>query len=105
MTHEQLLQGVMQSIAKGVPNFASLPQPVQEGLVELGAKYFREEYWPRLTGRINLDRYEKAMSEKTDEDKAFINENWDLLEDSLRKAKKAAQEELVSTFEAMMKKR
>ena len=70
MTHAEFLHQVVAEIAEELPGFDDLDPMTQQSLRELGEHYFDDEFVPRLEGIINIPRYEEAMYEKTENDRA-----------------------------------
>lgn len=101
MTHAQYLHEAVKEIAEELPDFGLLDAATQQGLRELGEQYFEDEFVPRLEGRVNIPRYEEAMYEKTEQDRAFIEEQSGFLRTSILKAQRAAHKHLLEKFEQL----
>ncbi len=102
MTHAEYLQQAIAEIAEELPGFHDLKPETQQSLRELGLHYFEEEFIPRLEGIVNIPRYEEAMYEATEADRAFIEEQMDFLRSSIVKAQRAAHAQLVEKFSQMV---
>jgi hypothetical protein len=100
MTHAEFLHEAVAEIAEELPGFDQLNAETKQSLRELGKDYFEEEFVPRLEGIVNIPRYEEAMYEKTESDRAFIEEQRDFLRSSIVKAQRAAYRHLLEKFEA-----
>jgi hypothetical protein len=100
MTHADFLHQAVAEIAEELPGFDQLNAETQQSLRELGKDYFEEEFVPRLEGIVNIPRYEEAMYEKTESDRAFIEEQRAFLRSSIVKAQRAAYRHLLEKFEA-----
>ena len=98
MTHAEYLHESIAEIAEELPGFDRLDPDTQQILRELGQQYFDEEFIPRLEGIINIPRYEEAMYEKTDADRAFIEDQAGFLRSSVVKAQRAAHRQLVEKY-------
>ena len=98
MTHAEFLHETIVEIATELPGFATLNPAIQESLRELADEYFHDEYIPRLQGRVNMPRYEEAMAEKTEADREFIEDQWDLLRSSIIRAQRAAHQHLLEKY-------
>lgn len=101
MTHAEFLHQAIAEIAEELPGFGDLNRATQQSLRELGAQYFDEEFVPRLEGIINIPRYEEAMYEKTDSDRAFIADQIGFLRRSIVKAQRAAHRHLIEKYRAL----
>jgi hypothetical protein len=98
MTHAEFLQQAVLDIAVELPGFDKLDPETQQSLVELGQHYFDDEFIPRLEGIVNIPRYEEAMYEKTEADRAFIEEQAGFLRRSIVKAQRAAHQQLLEQY-------
>lgn len=98
MTHAEFLHQAVIEIASELPGFEKLDHETQVSLVELGQHYFDDEFIPRLEGIVNIPRYEEAMYEKTEADRAFIEEQAGFLKSSIIKAQRAAHNQLLEHF-------
>jgi hypothetical protein len=98
MTHAEFLHRVVAEIAEELPGFDDLDPVTQQSLRELGEHYFEDEFVPRLEGMINIPRYEEAMYEKTDGDRAFIADQIGFLRTSVVKAQRAAHRHLIEKY-------
>ena len=98
MTHAEYLHQAIAEIAEELPGFQNLPRETQQSLRELGSQYFEDEFVPRLEGMVNIPRYEEAMYEKNEQDRAFIEEQIGFLRTSILKAQRAAHRHLVEKF-------
>ena len=83
MTHAEFLHQAVAEIAEELPGFDHFDPATQQSLRELAERYFDDEFVPRLEGIINIPRYEEAMHEKTDGDRAFIADQSDFSERAL----------------------
>jgi hypothetical protein len=101
MTHAEYLRQVVAEIAEELPGFDDLEPATQQSLRELGEHYFGDEFLPRLEGVINLPRYEEAMYEKTDSDRAFIADQIGFLRTSIVKAQRAAHQHLIEKYQTL----
>jgi hypothetical protein len=101
MTHAEFLHQAVAEIAEELPGFDDLDPATQRSLRELGQHYFDEEFVPRLEGMINIPRYEEAMYEKTESDRAFIADQIGFLRASIVKAQRAAHQHLVEKYRVM----
>jgi hypothetical protein len=101
MTHAEFLHQVVAEIAEELPGFDDLDPATQQSLRELGEHYFDDEFVPRLEGIINIPRYEEAMHEKTDSDRAFIADQIRFLRTSIVKAQSAAHRHLIEKFRTL----
>jgi hypothetical protein len=101
MTHAEFLHQAVAEIAEELPGFADLDPATQQSLRELGEHYFDDEFVPRLEGMINISRYEEAMYEKTDSDRAFIAGQVGFLRTSIVKAQRAAHRHLIEKYLAL----
>jgi hypothetical protein len=101
MTHAEFLHQVVAEIAEELPGFDDLDPVTQQSLRELGEQYFEDEFVPRLEGMINIPRYEEAMYEKTDSDRAFIADQIGFLRTSVVKAQRAAHRHLIEKYRTM----
>ncbi len=101
MTHAEYLQEAIAEIAEELPGFDRLNAETQRSLRELGHHYFDDEFVPRLEGRINIPRYEEAMYEKTEQDRAFIQEQIGFLKTTIVKAQRAAHRHLAEKFNGL----
>ena len=104
MTHAEYLHQAVAEIAEELPGFADLDAATQQSLRELGEHYFDEEFVPRLEGMVNIPRYEEAMYEKTDSDRAFIADQIAYLRSSIVKAQRAAHRHLMEKYRALQTK-
>jgi hypothetical protein len=100
MSHAEYLHEAIAEIAEELPGFEQLDAETQQSLRELGEDYFEAEFVPRLEGIVNIPRYEEAMYEKTESDRAFIEEQRAFLRSSIVKAQRAAHKHLLEKFEA-----
>jgi hypothetical protein len=98
MTHAEYLHQTVAEIAEELPGFDTLPRETQLSLLELGEQYFQDEFVPRLEGQINVPRYEEAMYEKNESDRAFIEEQSGFLRTSIIKAQRAAHRHLIEKY-------
>ena len=98
MTHAEYLQQAIAEIAEELPGFQNLSHETQQSLRELGLTYFEDEFLPRLEGIVNIPRYEEAMYEKTEEDRAYIEEQSGFLRTSIVKAQRAAHQQLLEKY-------
>jgi hypothetical protein len=98
MTHAEFLHQAVAEIAEELPGFDDLEPATQQSLRELGGHYFDDEFVPRLEGIVNIPRYEEAMYEKTDRDRAFIADQIGFLRTSIVKAQRAAHQHLIETY-------
>jgi hypothetical protein len=101
MTHAEFLHQAMAEIAEELPGFDRLNPVTQQSLRELGEQYFEDEFVPRLEGMINIPRYEQAMYEKTDSDRAFIADQMPFLRTSVVKAQRAAHRHLIEKYRTL----
>ena len=101
MTHAEFLHQVVAEIAEELPGFDGLDPVTQQSLRELGEHYFEDEFVPRLEGMINIPRYEEAMHEKTDSDRAFIADQIGFLRTSVVKAQRAAHRHLIEKYRTL----
>jgi hypothetical protein len=101
MTHAEFLHRVVAEIAEELPGFDDLDPVTQQSLRELGEQYFEDEFVPRLEGMINIPRYEEAMYEKTDGDRAFIADQIGFLRTSIVKAQRAAHRHLIEKYRTL----
>jgi hypothetical protein len=101
MTHAEFLHQVVAEIAEELPGFDALDPVTQQSLRELGEQYFEDEFVPRLEGMINIPRYEEAMYEKTDGDRAFIADQIGFLRTSVVKAQRAAHRHLIEKYRTL----
>jgi hypothetical protein len=101
MTHAEFLHQVVAEIAEELPGFDDLDLVTQQSLRELGEHYFEDEFVPRLEGMINIPRYEEAMFEKTDRDRAFIADQIGFLRTSVVKAQRAAHRHLIEKYRTL----
>ena len=101
MTHAEFLHQVVAEIAEELPGFDNLDAVTQQSLRELGEHYFQDEFVPRLEGMINIPRYEEAMYEKTDSDRAFIADQIGFLRSSVVKAQRAAHRHLIEKYRTL----
>jgi len=101
MTHAEFLHQAVAEIAEELPGFDDLDPAMQRSLRELGAHYFDDEFVPRLEGIINISRYEEAMYEKTDSDRAFIADQIGFLRTSIVKAQRAAHRHLIEKYQTL----
>jgi hypothetical protein len=98
MTHAEFLHQAVAEIAEELPGFETLDSATQQSLRELGEHYFDDEFVPRLEGIVNIPRYEAAMYERTDSDRAFIADQIGFLRSSIVKAQRAAHRQLVEKY-------
>ena len=105
MTHAEFLHQAVAEIAEELPGFEDLDPATQQSLRELGQHYFDEEFVPRLEGMINIPRYEEAMHEKTDSDRAFIADQIGFLRTSIIKAQRAAHQHLIEKYRTLQPQR
>lgn len=98
MTHAEYLHEAIAEIAEELPGFADLNPETQRSLRELGLEYFEEEFIPRLEGIVNIPRYEAAMYENTEQDRAYIEDQAGFLRSSIVKAQRAAHNRLIETY-------
>lgn len=101
MTHAEFLHQMITEIAEELPGFDDLDPETQQSLRELGQHYFDEEFVPRLEGIVNIPRYEEAMYEKTDSDRAFIADQIGFLRTSIVKAQRAAHQQLIEKYRTL----
>jgi hypothetical protein len=101
MTHAEYLHEAIAEIAAELPGFEHLDPDTQHSLFELGEQYFQDEFVPRLEGRVNIPRYEEAMYEKTEKDRAFIEEQSVFLRSSIVKAQRAAHRHLLEKYSGL----
>jgi hypothetical protein len=101
MTHAEFLHQAVAEIAEELPGFDVLAPTTQQSLRELGEHYFADEFVPRLEGVINIPRYEEAMHEKTDSDRAFIADQIGFLRTSIVKAQRAAHLHLIEKYRSL----
>jgi hypothetical protein len=101
MTHVEFLHQTILEIAEELPGFADLPPATRQSLRELGQQYFDDEFEPRLQGIINIPRYEEAMHERTEADRAFIAEKSAFLRTSIVRAQRAAHRHLLEKYQAL----
>jgi hypothetical protein len=101
MTHAEFLHQVVAEIAEELPGFDDLDPVTQQSLRELAERYFEDEFVPRLEGIINIPRYEEAMYEKTDSDRAFIADQTGFLRTSVLKAQRAAHRHLIEKYRTL----
>jgi hypothetical protein len=101
MTHAEFLHQAIAEIAEELPGFYDLPLTTQQSLRELGQHYFDDEFVPRLEGIVNIPRYEEAMHEKTEEDRAFIANQIGFLRTSIVKAQRAAHRHLIEKYQTL----
>lgn len=104
MIHAEYLHRTVAEIAEELPGFDKLAPAMQQSLRELASDYFEEEFVPRLEGMINIPRYEEAMYEKTESDRAFIDDQIGFLRTSIVRAQRAAHRHLMEKFDGLMKK-
>jgi hypothetical protein len=102
MTHAEFLHQAVSEIAEELPGFNHLDSATQQSLRELGEHYFDDEFVPRLEGIINIPRYEEAMYEKTDSDRAFIADQIGFLRTSIVKAQRAAHRHLTEKYRTLL---
>ena len=98
MTHAEYLHQAIAEIAEELPGFDKLDPETQQTLSELGEQYFEDEFVPRLEGIVNIPRYEEAMYERTEADKAFIADQAAFLKTSIVKAQRAAHRHLMESY-------
>ena len=101
MTHAEFLHQAVAEIAEELPGFDDLDLATQQSLRELGQDYFDDEFVPRLEGIVNSPRYEEAMHEKTDSDRAFIADQIGFLRTSIVKAQRAAHRHLIEKYRTL----
>jgi hypothetical protein len=101
MTHAEFLHQAVAEIAEELPGFDDLDPVTQQSLRELGQHYFEDEFVPRLEGMINIPRYEEAMYEMTDGDRAFIADQIGFLRTSVVKAQRAAHRHLIEKYRTL----
>jgi hypothetical protein len=101
MTHAEFLHQTVAEIAEELPGFYDLDPATQQSLRELGTQYFEDEFVPRLEGMIDIPRYEEAIYEKTDSDRAFIADHTGFLRTSIVKAQRAAHRHLIEKYRAL----
>jgi hypothetical protein len=101
MTHAEYLHQTIAEIAEELPGFRELSAETQQSLRELGLHYFEEEFVPRLEGIVNIPRYEEAMYETTEQDRAFIEDQSGFLRTSIVKAQRAAHTRLVEKYNGL----
>jgi len=101
MTHAEFLHQAVAEIAEELPGFDDLDLATQQSLRELGQDYFDDEFVPRLEGIVNIPRYEEAMHEKTDSDRAFIADQIGFLRTSIVKAQRAAHRHLIEKYRTL----
>jgi hypothetical protein len=97
----EFLHQTIAEIAEELPNFAGLAPATQQSLRELGQHYFDEEFTPRLQGIVNIPRYEEAMHERTEADRAFIADQAGFLRTSIVKAQRAAHRHLLEKYRTL----
>jgi len=98
MTHAEFLHQAIAEIAEELPGFDALDPATQQSLRELGEHYFGDEFVPRLEGLVNIPRYEEAMYERTESDRAFIADQSGFLRTSIVKAQRAAHRHLMEKY-------
>ena len=98
MTHAEYLDQTIAEIAEEVPGFDHLNEATRQSLRELAVQYFDEEFLPRLEGIVNIPRYEEAMFERTEADRAFLADQAEFLRSSIIKAQRAAHRHLIEKF-------
>jgi hypothetical protein len=98
VTHAEYLQQVIAEIAEELPGFNTLGAATQSSLRELAEQYFQDEFVPRLEATVNVPRYEEAMYERTESDRAFIEENRGILRTNIVKAQRAAHKHLLEAY-------
>ncbi len=98
MTHAEYLHQAIAEIAEELPGFQSLSHETRQSLRELASDYFEDEFIPRLEGIVNIPRYEEAMYETTERDRAFIEEQAAFLRTSIVKAQRAAHRHLLEKY-------
>jgi hypothetical protein len=101
MTHAEFLHQAVSEIAGELPGFHRLDPATQRSLHELGRQYFDDEFVPRLEGIVNIPRYEEAMYERTDSDRAFIADQIGFLRTSIVKAQRAAHRQLIEKYRTL----
>jgi len=101
MTHAEFLHQVVAEIAEELPGFGELDPATKQSLRESGEHYFDDEFVPRLEGIINIPRYEEAMYEKTDGDRALIADQIGFLRTSIVKAQRAAHRHLIEKYRTL----
>jgi len=102
MTHAEYLHQAIAEVAEELPGFQELAPETQQSLRELGERYFEDEFVPRLEGIVNIPRYEEAMHEETEKDRAFIEDQIGFLRTSIVKAQRAAHRHLVEKYSALI---
>jgi hypothetical protein len=98
MTHAEFLHQAVAEIAEELPGFEDMNPATQQSLHELGEHYCDDEFLHRLEGIVNIPRYEAAMYEKTDSDRAFIADQIGFLRSSIVKAQRAAHRQLLEKY-------
>jgi len=98
VNHAEYLHQAIAEIAEELPGFDRLDPETQQTLTELGEQYFEDEFVPRLEGIVNIPRYEEAMYEKTESDRAFIADHAGFLRTSIIKAQRAAHLHLIEHY-------
>jgi hypothetical protein len=98
MTHAEYLHQTIAEIAEELPGFDRLDPETQQSLRELGERYFEDEFVPRLEGMVNIPRYEEAVFENTESDRAFIADQLGFLRSSIVKAQRAAHRQLIEKY-------
>lgn len=101
MTHAEFLHQAVAEIAEELPGFGDLDPAMQQSLRELGQHYFGDEFVPRLEGIVNIPRYEEAMYETTESDRAFIADQIAFLRTSIVKAQRAAHRHLIEKYRTL----
>jgi len=99
LTHAEYLHEAIAEIAQELPGFDQFDAETRRSLLELGDQYFHDEFIPRLEGMINIPRYEEAMYEKTEADRAFIADQIGFLRSSIVKAQRAAHRQLLEKLQ------
>jgi hypothetical protein len=101
MTHAEYLHQAIAEIAEELPGFDKLDAETRQSLRELAESYFEDEFLPRLEGLVNIPRYEEAMYEKTESDRAFIQDHIGFLRSSIVKAQRAAHRHLMEKYASL----
>ena len=99
MTHAEFLHQAIAEIAEELPGFDTLDPHRQQSVRALADQYFHDEFIPRLEGMINIPRYERALSEATEEDREFIDDQRDFLRTSIIRAQRAAYTHLKAQYQ------
>ena len=98
MTHAEFLHQAIAEIAEELPGFDALDPQKQQSLRALADQYFHDEFIPRLEGIINIPRYERSLSEATEEDREFIDDQREFLRSSIIRAQRAAYTHLTEQY-------